>query len=413
MTASTHSTINRAAINQPAINQNVANLSAPPVAVVQDWISSYDGRHGPLIDLSQAVPGYPPHPDLAAAIGRAAADAGSHNYGFIEGEPALRDAYAAHLSALYAADISADHTMITSGCNQAFITAALTIAGPGDKVLMTNPCYFNHEATLKMLGITTGYIDVSATDGFIPTPDAVAAAITPDVRAVALVNPNNPTGAIIPADTLAAIMDVCRARGIILILDETYRDFLPRTDAIAKNADEKPMHNLMQQPWQDVLIGVYSFSKSYCIPGHRLGAILAAPSLIAEMAKVMDNIQICAPRAPQIALAPMITELAEWRAANRQEMADRAAAFQHAFEGLDGWQIMSQGAYFGYVQHPRSGNTISSVDVAAQLCRDAGVLTIPGDFFGTGQGQFLRFAFANADVAMITELPSRLFIFQS
>lgn len=399
------------AINPPAINRNVAALSAPPVAVVQDWISSYDGAHGPLIDLSQAVPGYPPHPDLAAAIGAVSADAGSHNYGFIEGEPALRDAYAAHLSGLYGADITAPQTMITSGCNQAFITAALTIAGPGDKVLMTNPCYFNHEATLKMLGVNTGYINVTAAEGFIPSADALAAAITPDVRALALVNPNNPTGAIIPPATLAAIMERCRARGIYLILDETYRDFLPLTD------DDKPMHHLLQQPWQDVLIGVYSFSKSYCIPGHRLGAILAAPSLIAEMAKVMDNIQICAPRAPQIALAPMIPTLADWRAENRREMAGRAAAFRTAFDALDGWQIMSQGAYFGYVQHPLSennplGNTASSstssLDIAAHLCRHAGVLTIPGDFFGTGQGQFLRFAFANADIAMINLLPERL-----
>ena len=83
------------------INKNVARLSAPPVAVVQDWISSYNDARGELIDLSQAVPGYPPHPDMVAALGAAASHPDSHNYGFIEGEPTLRAAYAVHLSGFY------------------------------------------------------------------------------------------------------------------------------------------------------------------------------------------------------------------------------------------------------------------------------------------------------------------------
>ena len=380
------------------INKNVARLSAPPVAVVQDWISSYNGTRGALIDLSQAVPGYLPHPDMVAALGAAASDPGSHNYGFIEGEPTLRAAYAAHLSGFYQAAIAPDQVMITSGCNQAFITTALTIAGPGQQVLMTNPCYFNHKATLHMLGIETGYVNTSAEDGFIPALDAIAAAITPQTRALALVNPNNPTGAIIPPDRLAAILDLCRDRGIRLILDETYRDFLPQG---------APRHDLLQGVWQDTLVQLYSFSKSYCIPGHRLGAILADPALIAEMAKVMDNIQICAPRAPQIALAPMIENLTAWREDNRLEMARRAEAFKAAFAELasEGWRITSQGAYFGYVQHPFSEDSLTA---AERLCRDVGVLTIPGGFFGQGQDSFLRFAFANAEVSMITQLPERL-----
>ena len=378
------------------INKNVAQLSAPPVAVVQDWISSYQGSCGPLIDLSQAVPGYPPHPDMVDALGHAAADAGSHNYGFIEGEPSLRDAYAHHLNLFYGAALTSDQVMITSGCNQAFITTALTLAGPGDQVLMTNPCYFNHEATLQMLGIETGYVQTSAEDGFIPSLDAIDQAITSSTRALALVNPNNPTGAIIPPDHLRAILDLCRTKGIRLILDETYRDFLP---------EGAPRHDLLNGPWQDTLVQLYSFSKSYCIPGHRLGAVLAAPDLIAEMAKVMDNIQICAPRAPQIALAPMIENLTAWREDNRLEMARRAAAFDKAFSGLDGWHMASQGAYFGYVRHPFKA---ASLDVAERLCRDVGVLTIPGGFFGQGQDSFLRFAFANAEVDLITQLPERL-----
>ena len=73
---------------------------------------------------------------------------------------------------------------------------------------------------------------------------------------------------------------------------------------------------------------------------------------------------------------------------------------------LPGWELLSSGAYFGYVRHPFNGE--GSRDVAMRLARDAGVLTIPGTFFGEGQESFLRFAFANAGQDVISELPDRL-----
>ena len=87
------------------------------------------------------------------------------------------------------------------------------------------------------------------------------------------------------------IFKLCQSRGIWLILDETYRDFLP--------LDQDLPHPLFsQEKWQDTLIQLYSFSKSYCLPGHRLGAITAGPEMVFQLAKIIDNIQICAPRIP-------------------------------------------------------------------------------------------------------------------
>ncbi|MCE2517597.1 MAG: aminotransferase [Alphaproteobacteria bacterium] len=381
----------------PMFNPNVKVLGAPPVAVVLDWIDQYDGGHGPLIDLSQAVPGYPPHPDMMASLARAAADTASLGYGAIEGDDELRSAYARHVAGHYGGDIRADDVMITSGCNQAFITAIMAIAGAGDKVLMVEPSYFNHDLTLKMLGISSGYIKASAETGFIPSLEDIRAAITPDVKALALVNPNNPTGAIYPPDLLHEVMAICVKAGIWLLLDETYRDFLPPQDRA---------HDLFHSPsWRGNLMVLYSFSKAYCIPGHRLGAVVASPEAIAEMAKIMDSIQICAPRLGQMALTPMIDALAEWRAENSRQMAARAAAFQATMAKAEGWEIKSLGAYFGYVEHPLA---MSSGEAAEVMVRKAGVLTIPGDFFGEGQGRYLRFAFANADIAVIEQIADRL-----
>ena len=379
------------------LNPAIDALSMPAIPKVQAWARAYDGGLGPLLDLSQAVPGYPPPPEMLDWLGQAAASPAMTGYGNIEGEDDLRTAYAAHLSQSYSATVTPRETHMTSGCNQAFVAAAMTVAGAGETILMTNPRYFNHESTLAMLGIGTAYVDVDPANGFLPDIEAVRAAL-PGKKAFAIVSPNNPTGAVYPAALLDAIFEACRAEGVWLIVDETYRDF---TDT---------RHGLFQHKgWQDTLIKLYSFSKSFCIPGHRLGAVTAGERVIDGIAKVMDNLQICAPRAAQHAVARAIEPLTAWRADNRSEIDTRAAALRKTMADVPDWQISAMGAYFAYVKHPFEGR--GSEDVARSLAETAGVSCLPGAFFGEGQDRHLRLAFANADAATISQLAARLHAF--
>lgn len=380
-------------------NPLVAQLSPPPIPSVQAWARAYDGAYGPLIDLSQAVPGYPPHPSLLQWLADAAGSPAFAGYGPIEGDMALRAAYAGHVSDVYGAQISAGNVHLTAGCNQAFVAAVMAVAGPGDAVLMTNPRYFNHETTLQMIGVRARYVDCHAEAHFVPRLTDIEAALAPDVRAVALVSPNNPTGAVYPAELLAGVFALCRKRGIWLILDETYRDFIA--------ADAIPPHGLLGlDGWQDTLIQLYSFSKSFCIPGHRLGAITAGEAAVTQIAKVMDNLQICAPRAPQSAVAKGLPALGDWREANRLEIERRAQAMVAAFAVLPAWELQAIGAYFAFVRHPYEGQ--SAAVVAEQLARDLGIVTIPGSYFGHGLERHLRIAFANVDTGQIEEAAKRL-----
>ncbi len=383
----------------PAFNPLVEKLSPPPVPSVAAWGRAYDGAEGPLIDLSQAVPGYPAHPDMLRLLGETGSSKAFTGYGPIEGEAVLRTAYAAHVCEVYGANIGPSNTHITSGCNQAFVSAAMTVAGPGNTVLMTEPFYFNHETTLAMMGVRTAFVACEAANGFLPDLLAIEAAITPDVRALALVSPNNPTGAIYPPSLLEAIFKLCRNKGIWLILDETYRDFLPV-------AGQAPHGLFGLDGWEDTLISLYSFSKSFCIPGHRLGAITAGTAAVEQIAKIMDNLQICAPRAAQAAVAEALPLLAGWREENRQEIGRRADALKAVMRSVNGWKLDAIGAYFAFVRHPFPGK--SSAEVAEKLARQAGVICIPGAYFGESQQDYLRFAFANADVATIGLLEERL-----
>lgn len=382
-----------------SFNPAVAGLNAPPIPVVQKSAERYQGGYGKLIDLSQAVPGYPPHPALLSSLEQAAGRSDLMGYGRIEGEYELCAAYSAHLSRTYGTDVSAGEVHITSGCNQAFVATALAVASPGDTLLLVAPYYFNHASTLSMLGIRTKTVAATPEMGFLPDPQALAAALTPDVKAIVCVTPNNPTGAVYPIPLLEALFDLCVKNDIWLMADETYRDFLPDEQSVP--------HALLQRGnWRSHFIGLYSFSKSFCIPGHRLGAVTAGKGVIANIAKVMDNLQICAPRPPQHAVATGLTQLSDWQADNRAEIDRRRKALTQVMAQLPDWEIMTIGAYFSYVRHPFSD--LGSIKAAEYLASERGVVSLPGTFFGDGQDDYLRFAFANAGSDELRELAERL-----
>ena len=100
----------------PSLSPQIRTTGAPPIPAARAWAARYDGRVGPAIDLTQAVPGYPPHPDLLAHLAEAAGSRAAAGYGPIDGEPALREALAADMAAFYGAPIPAADIAITAGC---------------------------------------------------------------------------------------------------------------------------------------------------------------------------------------------------------------------------------------------------------------------------------------------------------
>lgn len=382
--------------NSPSLNPAITNMAAPRIPEAQAWATAYDGSKGPLIDLSQAVPGYPPPPEMLKWLGETSASTDAIGYGRIEGEPVLREAYALHVAGLYKTSLESSHVHITSGCNQAFMVALMAVAGASDTVLLTNPNYFNHDTTLSMMGISTKTVACLPENHFLPKIEDLKPALE-GVKAFALVSPNNPTGTVYPAQLLREIFDVCQEAGVWLIVDETYRDFM----------DPTLFHDLLSRPrWEETFIQLYSFSKSFCIPGHRLGAVLAGPIIVDAVSKIMDNLQICAPRAAQQAVAKAIEPLTNWREENRREILRRSEALQSGFARLNGWHIDAIGAYFAYVRHPYSD--MSSDEVAKKLALRDGISCLPGSYFGSRQEGYLRVAFANVDTDSIEQLIHRL-----
>jgi aspartate/methionine/tyrosine aminotransferase len=381
------------------LSPRIQATAAPPIPAARAWAARYANQTGPVIDLTQAVPGYPPASALLERLAAAAGDARLAGYGPIDGEPALREALAADIADFYGADIDAGDVAITAGGNLAFTLAMTALCGSGDAVLLPTPWYFNHQMALTMLGARAIPLPCPAGRGFIPDAAEARMLLAQGARALVLVTPNNPTGAVYPPTLIAELAKACRAAGAWLVIDETYRDFLAPAQC--------PPHALFRDAaWREHVVQLYSFSKAYCVPGHRVGAVLCGPTFRAELLKALDTLQICPPRAAQTALAWAVPALRDWRLANRDLMADRARAFQAVVTQLPGWRLDALGAYFAYLRLPETAP--DALAAAEYLAAERGLLCLPGSFFGPGQERHLRLAFANVGLEAIHDIPARL-----
>jgi aspartate/methionine/tyrosine aminotransferase len=386
------------------LNPAFALTDPPPVMEARRWLVGVTHpANRPLINVSQAAPVESPPLGLRQALADAALNnPDAHLYGPVLGLPALREEIATQWSAAYGGAIAPTQVAITQGCNQAFTAIMATLAGPGDEVILPTPWYFNHKMWLDMASVTTVPLDTGPT--LIPDAGAAAALVTPRTRAIVLVSPNNPGGVEYPAATLTAFRDLARAKGIALIVDETYRDFDSRTGS---------PHDLFADPdWAESFIHLYSFSKAYRLTGHRVGAVIASEGRLAEVEKFLDTVAICPAQLGQIGALWGVRNLAQWVAGERDEILSRRRAMTEGFAALTGWKLLGCGAYFAYVEHPFD---MASDALCKRLVTEASLLMLPGTMFqpaGSSAGKRqIRIAFANVDAAGIAEMFRRLAAF--
>ena len=382
------------------VNPAVGAVIPPPIAEIAGLAAGRDFPAGKaLLDLAQAVPAYPPAEALTAHLAQAVRRPETARYTPILGRDDLRAALAAQLSEAYGGRVTHDRVAITAGCNQAFCLVLMALAGPGDAAILAAPSYFNYQMWLEMMGVSPVYLPFRPERGGVPDPADAELRITPRTRAIVLVTPNNPTGAIYPPETIHAFHGLARDAGLALVLDETYRDFLP---------GDAPPHDLFAlSDWDETLVHLYSFSKAYSLTGYRVGALAGARRLLAEVAKAADCVAICAPAIAQEAALFGLRNLAAFRAGKRRLVLERVARFRAVFERRRlAYELISAGAFFAYVRHPFAATP--AADVARRLALEENVLCLPGSAFGPDQEPYLRFALANIDGDAMAALGDRL-----
>ncbi len=382
------------------LNPLLTALEDPPIDEVQQWIR---GRafpeDKPLIDLSQALPSYPPAAELRNHMAELVVDPTMSGYTEIGGIPELKEAYAGEVSQFYQTRVSSEEVFITAGCNQAFFLSMLTLGKAGDEVILPAPYYFNHRMTLEMLGMTPVLLPCRPKTGMLPEVDIAEMLITPQTRGIVLVTPNNPSGTVYPSGLIEDFYRLAQAKGLYLILDETYRDFL--------NPEQGLPHHLLNLSWQENLVQLYSFSKSFALAGYRIGAITASSEFLKELVKVMDCAAICAPKLAQRSALYALMHLHDWREEKKQLMTLRAESFrQHVQENnRSRFRLSTLGPCFAYIRHSEVGET--AYEVAKKLALNENLLLLPGSMFGPNQDSFLRIAFANVEMERFPEMMTR------
>jgi aspartate aminotransferase len=208
---------------------------------------------------------------IGEAMARAVAD-GHVFYTHQNGIPQLREALADYLTGLGSRFISLDRITATTSGMHAILMAVRLTAEAGDTVLVIDPCWPNAGAITQVLGVGVRSVGMDhGSAGWTLDLDKVRAAFDGTVRAVFFASPANPTGAMIPIETQAALLDICRSRGIWLIADEVYNRLSFGCKAAPTILDHAEV--------EDRVLVTNSFSKSWAMTGWRLGWMVHPPSV--------------------------------------------------------------------------------------------------------------------------------------
>ena len=340
------------------------------------------------VNLGQGFPDFNCDPRLVEGV-TSAMTQGLNQYPPMTGVPALREAVATKVQAMYGRHYDpATEITITAGATQAIITAILAVVHPGDEVIVLEPCYDSYIPNIELAGGVT--VPVPLTPGsFRPDFDKIAAAITPKTRAILINSPHNPSGMVWTAQEMLRLQDLLAPTDILLISDEVYEHMV---------FDGMPHESAARYPGLAArAFIVSSFGKTYHVTGWKVGYVAAPAPLSAEFRKVHQFNVFTVNTPVQHGLAAYMADPEPYLALpafyQRKRDLFRAGLAHTKFKLLPG-----EGTYFQCVDISDVSD-LSEADFCQWLTRDIGVAAIPlSAFYGDGFDQrVVRFCFAKKD----------------
>jgi alanine-synthesizing transaminase len=326
----------------------------------------------------------PPH--LVEAVARAMRD-GHNGYTASAGIAEAREAVAADFAAR-GVDVSPDRVLITSGTSEGLELALTAIVDEGEAVLVPSPTYPLYTAVLAKIGAEPQYYRKNPANHWLPDLDDLRARITDKTRALVVIDPNNPTGAIYPDSVRRELIAIAERHGLVILADEVYGD-------LAYDGPVAPMATLDPDA---PIISYSSLSKAYLAPGWRAGwmAVGATPRLdgaLAAIKKLADG-RLCSPGPMQYGVVAALTGDRSHQVSFRQALQQRATLTTERMNAIDGMACVApRGAFYAM---PRvtlpPGKT--DADYVLGLLRATGILCVYGSGFGTAPADgFFRLVF--------------------
>jgi len=239
-------------------------------------MSALAAQHG-AVNLGQGFPDFGCDPTLLDAV-NAAMRAGHNQYPPMAGVPALRDAVAAKIEALYGRRYDAGSEItITAGATQAIFTALLAIVHSGDEVIVLEPCYDSYAPNIELCGGVVVRVPLTP-NSFRPDFAKISAALSPRTRAIIINTPHNPSATVWTAAETQALADLLAGTDVLVISDEVYEHMV---------FDGQPHQSVAR--WPELAARsfiVSSFGKTYHVTGWKIAYVAAPVALMTEFRKV-------------------------------------------------------------------------------------------------------------------------------
>jgi aminotransferase len=338
-----------------------------------------------VISLGIGEPDFVTPPEILDAGIRSLRQGQTH-YTSNSGTVELRQAIADHLARLYGVSYEArSEVLVTVGVSEALYLALTAVLDPGDEVIVPTPCFVSYQPEVVLAGGLPVPLVTRLEDDFQTRADDVEALITERTKAVLIGYPNNPTGAVMSRQNMAALASVAEAHDLVVISDEIY-------DRLVYGGHEHVCFASLPGMLQRT-ITLGGFSKDYAMTGWRIGYAAAPAELLAAMRKVHQYTIMSAPTTAQVAAEEALLHgedavqrmVAEYDRRRQLIVAGLNELGMPTFEPL--------GAFYAFPSIAATG--MDDFAFAESLLQEERVAVVPGSAFGASDG-FVRCSYATA-----------------
>ena len=336
-----------------------------------------------IIDFGMGNPDQPTPPHIVDKLIEAARNPRAHRYSTSRGIPGLRKALVAYYERRFNVSLNPEsEAIVTLGSKEGLANLANAITSPGDIVLVPNPSYPIHPYGFIIAGGSCRYVPVTPDKEFFTALDLAVRHSVPKPIALVLNYPSNPTALLADLDFYAEVVSFCRHHGIWILSDLAYAEIY---------FDVPPPPSILQVPGaKEIAVEFTSMSKTYNMPGWRIGFAAGNKTLIAALARIKSYLDYGAFTPIQVAATAALNGPQDCVEEIRQLYKDRRDVL---IEGLDGsgWDIPSPPAtMFAWAPIPPAFAHLGSLEFSKLLMREAKVAVAPGIGFGEYGDQFVR-----------------------
>ena len=323
------------------------------------------------INLSIGQPDFEP-PDEVRRAAIEAIQSGKNGYALTQGIPQLREKLHARIKQEYAHDDR--ELFVTSGTSGGLMLALMVLINPGDEVIIFDPYFVMYDALVKVVGGKVVPIDTYP--DFKIDLDRMANAITPRTKIILFNSPANPTGAVADEETVRGLAELAAQRNVVLLSDEIYRAFCYDGPFISPTK------------FNEQTLVIDGFSKTYGIPGWRLGFAHGPSAVIHEMIKLQQFSFVCAPHPFQWAGAAALDVDMGRQIESYRRKRDMIVA------GLaDDYELVAPGgAFYAFPKLPWG----TGMEFVGRAIEEYQLLVIPGSVFSRRDTHF-RISYAAPD----------------